>query len=189
MGSASEHTTASAAETAAEHWSLLFGVRRSVRYHIRRERWFDGVHNLGALAAAVSGSAAVASLLARLDPAPVTAAVAVTAVTGACELVFGTAKAARRHNGLAREFISLEKDLVAAGDAPSEPCLRALQARRLDIEAREPPVLRVLDAICHDELVTALGIEDAQRSNVGWWQRWCAPIVDLGAHRLRKRAV
>lgn len=123
-----------------------------------------------------------------LEPALVTAVVAVTAVAGACELVFGTAKAARRHNGLAREFIALEKDLVAAGDAPSEPCLRALQARRLDLEARELPVSRVLDAMCHDELVTALGIEDAERSNVGWWQRWCAPVFDLGAHRLNKRA-
>ena len=184
-----EHTPSTEAGTAAEHWSLLFGVRRSVRYHVRRERWFDALHNLGALAAAVFGSAAVASLLARLDPALVAAAVAVTAVAGACELVFGAAKAARRHNDLAREYIALEKDLVAAGDAPSESCLRALQARRLDLEAREPPVLRVLDAMCHDELVTALGIEDAERSNVGGWQRLCAHVVDVGAHRLRKRAV
>lgn len=41
--------------------------------------------------------------------------------------------------------------------APSQ--LRDLEARRLDIESREPPMLRVLDAMCHDELVTALDIE------------------------------
>ena len=37
-------------------------------------------------------------------------------------------------------------------------------------------------------LVTALGIEDGHRSNLGWWQRWPAHLVDVGAHRLRKRA-
>lgn len=49
-------------------------------------------------------------------------------------------------------------------------------------------MLWVLDAMCHDELVTALGIEDGHRSNLGWWQRWPAHLVDVGAHRLRKRA-
>ena len=172
---------------APEHWDLLFGVRRSVRYHARRERFFDGAHNLGALAAAVAGSAAVAALLGELDPALTTAAVAVTAVAGACELVFRTARAARLHNDLARDFIALEKELVVAGEDLPAAELRALEAARLDIEAREPPPLRVLDAMCHDELVTALGIEDAERSNLTWWQRRLAPFVDVGAHRLRKQ--
>ena len=111
-----ENPEPSAGETPAEHWSLLFGVRRSIRYHLRRERFLDGAHNLGALVAAISGSAAVASLLGRLDPALVTAAVTVTAVAGAAELVFRTAKTARLHNELAREFIALEKELVLAGE-------------------------------------------------------------------------
>ena len=169
------------------HWDLLFGVRRSVRYHARRERFLDGAHNLGALAAAVSGSATVAALLGELDPALTTAAAAVTAVAGAWELVFRTARSARLHNDLAREFIALEKELVLAGeDLPAER-LREIEAARLDIEAREPPPLRVLDAMCHDELVTALGLGDAERSNLTWVQRRLAPLVDVGAHRLRKQ--
>ncbi len=77
---------------------------------------------------------------------------------------------------------------MLAGEELPESRLRELEAVRLDIEAREPPVLRVLDTMCHDELVTALGIEDVHRSNLRWWQRWPANLVDLGAHRLRKRA-
>lgn len=178
----------SSGDTASEHWGLLFSVRRSVRYHARRERFFDGVHDLGALAAAIFGSAAVASLLGQLDPALVTATVTVTAVAGACELVFRTTKKARLHNDLAREFIALEKDIVLAGEDLPEARLRELQARRLDVEAREPPALRVLDAMCHDELVTALGIEDSERANPTWLQRRFANVVDIGAHRLRKQA-
>lgn len=182
-----EHTP-TPAETTDGHWSLLFGVRRSVRYHVRREQFFDRAHHFGMFVAALSGSATIATLLAEHSALVTAAAAAATAIAGALEMVFGLARKARRHNSLAREFIALERDLVRAGEELPPPRLRELEAARLDIEAREPPVLRVLDTMCHDELVTALGIEDGHRSNLGWWQRWPAHFVDVGAHRLRKRA-
>lgn len=73
-----------------------------------------------------------------------------------------------------------------------------VQIRRLDLVAgltsrppnhrSEPPVYRVLDAVCHDELVTALGIDPSQRSNVTRWQRLWRHVLDVGAHRLGKHA-
>ena len=45
---------------------------------------------------------------------------------------------------------------------------------------------RVLDATCHDELVTALGRDETQRTNVTHVQRWLRHVVDGGAHRIRK---
>ena len=48
--------------------------------------------------------------------------------------------------------------------------------------------MRVLDAMCHDELVTALGIEARRRSEPKWYQRWLANIVDVGVQNLRKHA-
>ena len=62
--------------------------------------------------------------------------------------VFAPGLGARQHNDLAREFIGLERDLVRVGDVTPER-LAELTARRLDIEAAEPPILRVLDAMCH----------------------------------------
>ena len=35
--------------------------------------------------------------------------------------------------------------------------LAELTDRRLAIEAGEPPILRFLDALCHNELLTAVG--------------------------------
>ena len=83
------------------------------------------------------------------------------AVAGALELVFDFVRSARLHSGLAGEFTKLEQDLVRAGEELAPPQLRDLEKRRLDVESREPPVLRVLAAMCHDELVTALDIEKA----------------------------
>ena len=188
MTDPSPDETAAARRVAAEHWEHLFSVRRSVRYHRRRERFLDRAHKLGALVAAISGSAAVASLLAELGTPVVTAMVAATAVTGALELVFGFARGARLHSDLARDFIGLEQELVRASERLSEERLQALVARRLDIESREPPVLRVLDAMCHDELVTALGIDDTERSDPGWLQRCLANVSNVGAPQLRKHS-
>ena len=170
-----------------EHWSLLFAVRRSVRYHRRRERFFDRWHRFGALASAIAGSAAIASLLAKFSATLVTGLVAAAAVAGALELVFGFARSARLHNDLAREFTTLEQELVQAGEDVAPARLRDLEGRRLEIESREPPVLRVLDAMCHDELVTALDIEEGQRTDPTWVQRMLAHWFDVGAHRLRKQ--
>ena len=113
----------------------------------------------------------------------------VTAFVGAHELVFGTARAARRHDGLARDLVSLEQDLRRSWPPElARDRLTELQARRLDIEASEPPVYRVLDATCHDELVTALGYGERERTNVTVLQRHLRNFFDYRTGRTRKRA-
>lgn len=175
----------------AEYDDLLFAVRRSVRYHRHRESFLDRIHQFSVLLTAVAGSATFTTLLAEL-PAPwswvplVTASV--TALAGATELVFGPARAARRHDSLAVSFLALEKDLLRAGRSLTPEVFVELQSRRLDLEVVEPPVYRVLDAVCHDELVTALGVDPSQRSNVTRWQRLWRHCLDVQAHRLRKNA-
>lgn len=177
------------ARRAEEHYKLLFAARRSVLYHRHRQRFLERVHNVGSLLTAFGGSATVATLLSRLPEAWALAAATVTAFSGAHELVFGTARGARLHDGLAREFVALEQELVRAGPGLSAEKLIDLQMRRLDIEANEPPIYRVLDAMCHDQLLTALGREDEHRTNVAPWQRWLRNLVtDPGLSRIRKRA-
>ena len=102
-------------------------------------------------------------------------------------IAFGPARQARLHSELARDFAALERDMVRVGEGPPEPELREFEARRPEIEPREPPALRVLDAMYHDEFVTASGIDPKERAQPRWYQRWLANIVDVGAHRLRDR--
>lgn len=163
---------------------LLFGVRRSVRYHRRRQRFFDRAHHLVQAATLVASSAAVVSLLGAWGWTAVAAAVA--AGGAAAAVVVGPDRRAREHDGLAREFIALEREMALAECDPER--LAEWQAKRLEIEAAEPPILRVLDALCHDELIRAYGYDEAHRSNVTALQRWLAPVIDLRPDRLRKRA-
>ena len=173
----------------AEYDDLLFAVRRSVRYHRHRESFLDRVHQFGALLTAFAGLATVATLLAEL-PTGWTwvrfGAASVTALAGATELVLGPARAARRHDSLAVAFLMLEKDLRRAGPSLTPEILVELQSCRLDLAAVEPPVYRVLDAVCHDELVTALGMDSSLRITVTPWQRLWRHLFDVGADRIRR---
>ena len=175
--------------TEARLHDILFAVRRSVRYHRHRERFFDRAHHVGTVITMIGGVATITALVADLPPEWTwtrLAAAALAAIASTANLGFSPATAARRHSDLSVNFLALEKDLLHAGSAPTAKELLKLQRRRLDIEATEPPVLRVLDAICHDELITALGADPSHRSNVTRWQRLWRHFFDVGAHRLQK---
>ena len=94
---------------------------------------------------------------------------------------------ARLHVGLSRDFIELERSLLRAEDHLTREAFRELRGRRLEIEAREPPPLRVLDAICHDELALAMGYDESERVNVSRLQRLLADYMDINAHKLEKQ--
>ena len=167
---------------------LLFGIRRSVRYHRHRERFLDCISNAFKVATAVAGSATVVTLLAEAGPWWPESAAALTALLAAFDVVVAPGRTARLHNELARDFIALEKDTLGAGSGLKRDYLVALEARRLDIEANEPPHYRVLNIICHNELVRATGQSPEHYVDMWWIQIWLANFVDLFPGRLEKRA-
>lgn len=141
---------------ADELHKLLFGVRRSARYHLRRRRFFERWHSVTNLVGLATGSAAIASVLSKHEWWALVSGVVVAVLSG-FDLVVGTVAMAREHSDLARRFVLLERDIVLAGE-PTPESLRQFTAKRLEIEADEPPVLRALDRICHNELCRALGL-------------------------------
>ena len=75
---------------------------------------------------------------------------------------------------------------MRVGEGLSDSELHSFTTRRLDIESREPPTLDVLNVICHNELVVALGLQDSQLVDLTWLQRKLANIADVRPHQLRK---
>lgn len=162
---------------ADQHHSLLFGVRRSARYHLRRRRFFELWHATTNFIGIVSGSAAVVAVVKDF---PMLAALlgVLVAVASAFDLVIGTAETARKHSDLAARFILLEKEIVLAGD-PTEANLRAHTAKRLEIEADEPPTLRTLDRLCHNDLCRAMGEPPESFKRIPWYQRRLAQLISF----------
>lgn len=58
---------------------------------------------------------------------------------------------------------------------------------RLNIEANEPKVKKVLDTICHNELLRAMGYPKSKEIGIGFWQRLFAQIFDFREYKLRSK--
>lgn len=137
-------------------YSLLFGVRRSLRYHDRRRAFFERLHQItSGLTILLAGS--VLFELAR--PGETAAWMIVMAVVAALlsvwDIVVGYAPKAGLHRDLKLRFIALEIAMLAGGD--DEATWQQHEIERLRIEQDEPPIFRALDTLCHNELLRAEG--------------------------------
>ncbi len=164
--------------------SLMFDVRRSVRYHNRRRAFFDRWGLITNATTIFFGSATILTILqdSGLKWLAVTSAALVT-LFSTVDLVVGTTRAGRLHSDLSRRFIDLEREMTQAG-AYDEATQRLFTARRLEIEADEPPILRVLDSICHNELMRAMGYDQSKMLKIGWLQRRLSQFFDFREHTI-----
>lgn len=162
---------------------LLFNVRRSVRYHNRRRTFFERFHLLTNTIAVIFGSATILTVLSDVSPYYPVAAGATVSFAAALDLVWGFSRMACLHADLARRFIALEREMVLARHYTEED-LDKFTAKRLDIEADEPPVMRVLDSLCYNELTRAMGYSKEHFVRVRWYQRLLAQFVDVREHRV-----
>lgn len=167
-----------------EFHDLLFGVRRSIRYHARRIVFFDALYKWTQAGAVVTGSATVAFAVSSYAGAGVTAFLAaMVAVFSALNLVFRFAESARIHSDFVQKYTDLEKRMTALKNQTAETA-RPFVLERLAIEAMEPPVLRTLDMICHNELCRAMGHDRSKMVKISPAQRIFAQLFDLMDHKI-----
>ena len=165
--------------------NLLFSVRRSIRYHTRRRMFFDSLYKWSQALALLSGSATVAIAAAQLSNGVLMVwFAAAVAVFSALNLVFGFAASARLHNDFIVKFSELEKRIILNSDS-SIDSINVFMAERLDIETCEPPTLRILDMICHNELCRAMGCGEETMAKINLMQRWCSQFFDLMDHKIQ----
>lgn len=154
------------------NYRLLFGIRRLARYHDRHCRFYGIWNTLTNVITALSTGAA--GILLAGGAFPLRASIAVAAsvsVLNVLDLAVGTARRANAHADLVRRFMRLE-ERFAGGDLEKSE-LAAVRQERLTIEASEPPRLRLLDALCHFELLSEDGRDDGreiQQPAVPWYR-------------------
>ena len=161
--------------------AALFGVRRSVRYHMHRQAFFDRANDIGSFLVVLLSSGAVFALMGDSKVGPGICALFAAAIS-AFNLVFAPSRMARKHNDLARRFIVLEqKALQADFDYIS------LANERLDIESNEPSIYRVVDTICHNELLRSMDKEDSM-IQIPFFMRITGHFTDWGFQKLKRSA-
>ena len=175
-------------ETKDIYRDLLFDVRRSVRYHIRRQKFFRNFHRIVLFSSLMLSSVTVAALAEAVGTSwplwlKVLPAATVSVLAG-IDLIARSTEKSWQHSNLARQFIKLERRLVSGSADLDEELIRDVKDKRLKIEAAEPPVLRVLDTLCHNELMRAMGYKKDEMIKVNIIQRWCSPFFDLFESRI-----
>lgn len=161
---------------------LLFVVRRSARYHQYRRSFFDRVDRFSNIASLAFGSAAFVGAL-KGSPAVTLWTSAGVALLGAANLVLGSAIRARDHSDFMRRYVELERQMLQPA---SEELLLSITASRLSIEGDEPPVLHVLNCMCHNDQLRADDGDLDQYVTIGPVQRFFSPYFDVCAHTLKK---
>lgn len=163
--------------------NLLFGVRRSIRYHTRRWRFYDQVSSCCKFLSVLGGTATISAVLAKFGAEWTIGFASIVTIFSALDLVIGSAQKARLHNDFSRQFVVLEKDMLTK-EGVSKSDILEFTARRLEIEAQEPPPLRILDMICHNELCRAMGYGESEQVKIRWYQRLLCQIIDVGDYSI-----
>lgn len=148
------------AKSSASHerrYYVLFGIRRSVRYHDHRRRFYLNFRTAINFFTVIAGSAIVASSVA-VSPSHLMlwAAGSVVAILALLDLAVGTADKATLHADLYRRFIGLEKRLLNS-EKQSAEALDSIESDQLDIEMDEPSIYHALNRSCHNELLRSEG--------------------------------
>ena len=152
--------------------ALESDVKRSIRYHMARVRFFQSWEVSLRFVSLISGSSVVVAILAGAPDWVGLTAGALVAVAQAAELIGELGAKARRHSTLANEFSAIDQDMALRGDQVELAVYRQTQARILAIDAREPPIKRYLDLLCHNQIAHSIGSRDVYVVN--WWHRLLA---------------
>ncbi len=174
--------------TSTPYDDVLFSVRRSVRYHKKRERHFATIDSVLTTSLLLSGLVTLTVVLGPFDNAHVTSLAGIITLASVLQVVFKPHDKASGHAELANRFSSLEHDLVVVGPEIDKAKVRLFGARRIQIEADERPKLEIVDLMAHNDLVRAMGYrkDDGQFVEIPPCMRFWAHYANWGAHKLQK---
>jgi hypothetical protein len=166
---------------------LSFGVKRSKRYHHRREKFYDQFSKVIKLGTLVSGSGTIIALLGKLHTGIPLVLSSIATILSFLEFVIDPTAKLYLHKNLYGKFCELEEDLERSQNEIYAERLSKLREKRIDIEKSEPPKLRVLDTLCHNELIRAEGYGKEHLVEIKWHQKCLAQFCDVGADGMRQK--
>ena len=166
-------------------YRTLFGARKSIRYHQRRRAFFEAAHTFAVALQVIAGSTAVAAVVGGSGGSDSgwgwgAGLAAAAALLAALDLAFGVSRRATKHASLAQQFAQLEREIVPHehNRSVSAEAATAFRQRRLEIEESEPPKLRAIDLLCHNELAMSTYRHDKIYPVVRW-KRWVGHVWDI----------
>lgn len=140
-----------------EQHGLLFDVMRKERYHDKRRAHYELLHRLTNLFTVLTSGLVLVSFTDIDLPFWFVLLGGAAGVLSATDLIIGYSRSADTHRDLKRRWNALQQKLCRV--FPQQLELVELEVEKLCIESDEPSIYRVLDVMCHNELLVALGYD------------------------------
>ena len=160
-------------EIGSEKWALLWDVRRSLRYHDRRRRFFEACHSAALVSGVVLVAVGYATSGGLIHAQWLVWFSSFAMLLFLVYLLFAFSRCASHHLSLKQKFGGLEQAIIRSD---SENDVAEFAARRLEIEKDEPPIRKALDLLCHNELAKSQVETQHSIYKVTHFQRWTAQI-------------
>lgn len=157
-------------------YQLLFDVRRSIRYHDRRRMFYERLHHITGFVTILMAGSVLFDLGENVNRTWWLVTLSIfAAILAATDMVIGYSRRASLHTTLRGKFADLEIDMLAG--SIEDDAWQEHYRKRLIIEKDEPAVYKVLDLLCHNELLLADGHlhKDKESSDfveINLWRRW-----------------
>lgn len=158
-------------------YKLDIAIRKSIRYHAKRRRFFENWHNISNAIAAISGSSAFAALWSGDNGHIALTLSAVVAISTSLDLVIGFAKKSSQYDELLKRFSRLLHETIVCPHTAEN--LTKWQAERIVIEEDEPTFLALLVAICENEELLARDHKDYMLKGIPDWRRWLSDFISF----------
>lgn len=129
-------------------YRLEYGISRLIRYHGKRQRFFDGLHRIVLFVNAVLGSSAFVTIVSG-QPRIAAWLTAVVAIASSLDNVIAFSERARKFSEQRTRYYDLYCDLLATNILDYQE--DAFKAKRLKIDSDSPPTRKVLDVISRNE--------------------------------------
>lgn len=157
-----------------EEYGLRWGVSRSIRYHERREAFFESADAIVNVLNLLSGSAAVVGLLRAWSGTFLLVPAALVAFISFINLTMRSSQMASLHAGLKQRFVDLLRQIIESPSINADH-LRHFKAARLAIEKDEPTIYRVVDCLAYNEMLCAEGYSLAENDD-------CKYFIEIPAY-------
>ena len=145
----------------------------SIRYHSKRQGFFEGADQLSNFLLLVLSSGAIAAALKGWpETISIIIGIGIAAATS-IRIAFRVSSRAALHSHFVTEYTNLERLMLVEDE------LMVGWDSRLEIEAEEPPTLINLSKVCHNEEIASQGLDPSYILKVSWFQRLMAPVFDF----------
>jgi hypothetical protein len=172
---------------------VVWAIDASVRYHERRQAFYERADSLVNALNLIIGSGAVLAIIQSAPNWVVVVSSATVAILSLINITMRSSAMASLHAQLKQRYIGLlirlEKlDGPKVSEESFRKELRKLREARLLIEVEEPTIFRVVHVMAHNELLMAQGYDDADMWHVPWYKALSANWVRWDTSKLSKRS-